>query len=63
MKIKLNELYVEKFCRSDSDDLFDCYEQSESPEIIESFLKVIKSMPIIDEKYDSIYSDEEIDDL
>ncbi|MEB3189562.1 MAG: hypothetical protein VKL42_04375 [Snowella sp.] len=45
------------------EDLTGYYEQSESPEIIESFLRVVKSMPIINEKYDSIYSDEELDEL
>jgi len=45
------------------DDLSAYYEQSESPEIIESFLRVVKSMPIINEQYDSVYSDEELDAL
>jgi hypothetical protein len=45
------------------DDLAEYYERSESPEIIESFLDVVKSMPIINEQYDSIYSDEELDEL
>lgn len=45
------------------DDLTEYYEQSESPEIVNSFLAVMKSMPIINEQYDSIYSDEELDEL
>lgn len=45
------------------DDLTEYYERSESPEIIESFLDMVKSMPIINEQYDSIYSDEELDEL
>lgn len=45
------------------DDLTKYYEQSESPEIVNSFLAVMKSMPIINEQYDSVYSDEELDEL
>jgi|LakMenEpi03Aug12_release.lakeMendotaPanAssembly.Ray.scaffolds.fasta_scaffold893646_1 hypothetical protein len=45
------------------DDLTEYYEQSESPEIVNSFLAVMKSMPIINEQYDSVYSDEELDEL
>lgn len=45
------------------DDLTEYYEQSESPEIVNSFLDVMKSMPIINEQYDSVYSDKELDEL
>ena len=45
------------------DDLTKYYEQSESPEIVNSFLAVMKSMLVINEQYDSIYSDEELDEL
>ena len=45
------------------EDLTEYYEQSESPEIVNSFLVVMKSMPVINEQYDSIYSDEELDEL
>jgi hypothetical protein len=45
------------------DDLTEYYEQSESPEIVNSFLAFMKSMPIINEQYDSVYSDKELDEL
>lgn len=37
------------------------YQESESPEIVNSFLSVAKSMPSEDTEYDSIYTDEELD--
>lgn len=37
------------------------YQESESPEIINSFLSVAKAMPVANNQYDSIYSDEELD--
>lgn len=37
------------------------YQESESQEIVNSFLSVAKSMPSEDTEYDSIYTDEELD--
>jgi hypothetical protein len=45
------------------DDLAEYYEQSASSEIVESFFAFMKSMPIVDGEYDSVYSDEELDEL
>ena len=45
------------------EDLTEYYEQSESPEIVESFFAFMKSIPIVDGEYDSVYSDEELDEL
>lgn len=45
------------------DDLTEYYEQSECPEIVNSFLALIKSMPIINEQYEFVYSDKELDEL
>jgi len=37
------------------------YQESESPEIINSFLSVAKAMPVANNQCESIYSDEELD--
>ena len=43
---------------NDEEDMADYYDQSESPEIVESFLNYVGSLPVVDENAPSIYDEE-----
>ena len=51
----------EENLRESADEFY--YQESESPEIINSFLSLVKTLPVGNEQYDSIYSPEELDNF